>query len=304
MPYKTLLIFNPIANLGRAWRLADSLRAAAAECGGADWKATEYPGHAVELARQAGEAGYELVVAMGGDGTVHEVVNGLMQLQPEHRPHLGVIPTGSGNDFSYALKLPGDPAQALRQVLSGVPIPVDIGRVTDEHGHSQYWCNAIGIGFDTIVTIHTRQGKIFQGFMVFLLSVLQTILFDYKPFHIQYNMDGKTHTEDSIMMVLCNGGREGGGFYVAPNADPCDGVFQYVGVRRISRLQMLTTLPHFLKGTQNGLPQVFNGGFQNLNLKSDQPLFIHADGEIIAGTDGEVKELTVEMLPGALKAVC
>lgn len=303
MPYKTLLIFNPIANLGRAWRLADSLRAVADECGGADWVGTVFPTHAIDLARQAGENGYELVVAMGGDGTVHEVVNGLMQLPPERRPLLGVIPTGSGNDFSYAMGISKDPAEALRQVMTGQPVPIDIGRVTDEHGRSQYWINAIGIGFDTIVTIHTRKVKFFQGFMVFFISVLQTILFDYKPFHFQMDIDGKSQTENSIMTVLCNGGREGGGFYVAPGANPGDGIFHYVGVRKINRVQMLTTLPHFLKGTQNGLPQVFNGDFKFMHLKSDQPLYVHADGEIIAGVDGVVKELTVEIIPGVLKAV-
>src|SRR5512146_1688940 len=103
MAKKVKLIFNPIANLGRAWPVAAALRPIVYELGGADWSGTVYPTHAIELARQAGEQGYELVVAMGGDGTVHEVVNGLMQVPAENRPQLGIVPVGSGNDFAYSL---------------------------------------------------------------------------------------------------------------------------------------------------------------------------------------------------------
>ena len=101
--HRVKLIFNPIANLGRSWPIASSLRPLLTELGGADWTGTVYPTHAAELARQAGEEGYQRVVVMGGDGTVHEVVNGLMQLPPEKRPALAIVPVGTGNDFAYSL---------------------------------------------------------------------------------------------------------------------------------------------------------------------------------------------------------
>src|SRR5512147_1244710 len=124
--HKVKLIINPNADLGRAWRWASDLRPVAEEFGGADWTGTVYPTHAIELARQAGEQGYEMVIAAGGDGTVHEIVNGLMQVAPERRPRLGVVPLGSGNDFSHAVNMNSNSALALRQVLTGAPHRVDI----------------------------------------------------------------------------------------------------------------------------------------------------------------------------------
>ena len=106
---KTKLIVNPNADLGRAWKTASDLRPIIEEFGGADWSGTVYPTHATELARQAGEAGYDLVVSVGGDGTAHEIVNGLMQVPAEKRPRLGVVPLGSGNDFAHAVGMPRQP---------------------------------------------------------------------------------------------------------------------------------------------------------------------------------------------------
>ena len=113
MPGKIKLILNPTANHGRSLQEAADLRPLLANRL-ADWGATEYPGHATVLARQAGEQGYDLVVAVGGDGTVHEVINGLMQVAEGTRPALGIVPLGSGNDFAHILDIPTDPGQALR----------------------------------------------------------------------------------------------------------------------------------------------------------------------------------------------
>ena len=303
MPKKVKLIFNPIANLGRAWPVAADLRPVVEELGGADWSGTVYPTHATELARQAGEDGYEMVVAMGGDGTVHEVVNGLMQLPREKRPRLGVVPVGSGNDFAFSLGISRKPEEALRQVLAGRPRPLDIGSICDEHGRKEYWNNTLGIGFDTIVTIHSRRVPILQGFAVYFAAVLQTILFDYHPFSLTVKTDQETLTDEMMMMVLCNGGREGGGFYLDPAAKTDDGKFSYIYVRKISVPRMLMTIPYFLKGTHARLPYVKMGTLQQLEMTSDRPLYIHTDGEVYAGLGSKVKSLSIQVHPGVLEAV-
>lgn len=303
MAKRVKLILNPLANLGSAWKMAARLRPIVDELGGADWAGTVYPTHASELARQAGLEGYDLVVAMGGDGTVHETVNGLMELPPEKRPLLGIVPLGSGNDFAYSLGISGKPEDAMRQVFTGTPRPVDIGVFEDEHGHSQYWTNAVGIGFDAIVTIHSRSMPFLHGYPVYFASVLKTIAFNYYPFKISMVMDGQTWQQESVMMILCNGKREGGGFHVAPDSSPSDGVFSYLSLKRITRLQMLNTLVHFMRGTQFSLPYVQPGSFKRISLEADRPLVVHLDGEIIAGLNSQMRSIKASILPGAVQAV-
>jgi diacylglycerol kinase (ATP) len=304
MPRKVKLIFNPIANLGRAWPVAAALRPLVYELGGADWSGTVYPTHATELARQAAEEGYELVVAMGGDGTVHEVANGLMQVPAEQRPRLGIVPVGSGNDFASSLGISAKPEEALRQVMTGTPHPMDVGLISDGSGRQEYWTNAVGIGFDTVVTIRSRRVPIVQGFGVYFVAVLQTILLNHDPFHLTVKTDREQFDEELLMLVLCNGGREGGGFYVAPKASPLDGVLNYVGVHKISRLRMLATIPAFLNGSHERFSYIHTGNFHSLELQANRPLYVHTDGEIFAGFGSKVQKLQIQIYPGALQAVC
>ena len=106
-----------------------------------------------------------------------------------------------------------------------------------------------------------------------------------------------------ILMALCNGSREGGGFQIAPEAAIYDGVFHYTGVNKISRLRMLRLLPEFMSGTQGRFPEVRMGKFHKLELHADRPLIIHTDGEIFAGFGMDVRDLSVEILPGAVEVM-
>ena len=125
------LIINPNADLGRTWRMAADLRPIVEEYGGADWTGTAYPTHATELARQAAEEGYKLIIAVGGDGTVHEIINGLMQVPPEKRPMLGIVPLGSGNDFAYNAGVEFQSETALRRIFTNEPRKIDLARIDD-----------------------------------------------------------------------------------------------------------------------------------------------------------------------------
>lgn len=303
MAKRVKLILNPLANLGNAWKMAAKLRPIVDELGGADWAGTVYPTHASELAHQAGLDGYDLVVAMGGDGTVHEVVNGLMELPPEKRPLLGVVPLGSGNDFAYSMGIAEKAEDAMRQVFTGLPRSIDIGIFEDEHGRSQYWTNAVGIGFDAIVTIHSRSMPFLHGYPVYFASVVKTIAFNYFPFKLSVMLDGQPWQQEAIMLILCNGKREGGGFHVAPDSSPFDGVFSYLSVRRISRLQMLNALVHFMRGTQFTLPYIQPGSFKQISLEADRPLVVHLDGEIVSGLNSQMRAIKASIVPAALQAV-
>jgi diacylglycerol kinase (ATP) len=301
--HRVKLIVNPNADLGRAWQAASDLRPIVEEFGGADWSGTVYPTHATELAYQAAMDGYELLIAAGGDGTVHEVINGLMRAPQENRPHLGIVPLGSGNDFSNAVGMDHRPAIALRQLFTGSPKTLDIGRMTDDHGREEYWDNTVGIGFDATVTIRSRRFKMVRGFLIYLFAVVQTIILNHEAAKMQIKTDRESWEDDTLMLVACNGGREGGGFKVAPEALLDDAVFNYAAIGKVSRPMMFRLLPEVMNGTHGRFRQVRMGQFLNMDIVSDRPMYIHTDGEIFSGFGMDVRQIKMEILPAAIEIV-
>jgi YegS/Rv2252/BmrU family lipid kinase len=267
----------------------------------ADWSGTDYPGHAVELARQAGEQGYDLVVAVGGDGTVHEVINGLMQVPEKGRPALGIVPLGSGNDFAHILGIPEDPAQALQSAIDGQPHALDVGLVRDQHGRLEYFNNTLGIGFDAVVTIRTRKITRIHGFMMYFVAVIQTIILNFTPMNLHVETDQETWEMSSLMLTLGNGPREGGGFLVTPEAKFDDGLLHYATIRKISRLMMFRLIPEVMNGTHGRFKPVRMGTCHKMSVACDQPLYVHCDGEIYAGFGTDIRQLAIEIIPNAIR---
>jgi diacylglycerol kinase (ATP) len=300
MPKRIKLILNPISNHDRATQVAASLYRLT-EGLDALWCTTTSPRHAVELAREAGDQGFDLVVAAGGDGTVHEVINGLMQIPAETRPALGILPLGSGNDFAHILGVPDGPAEALHSCLEGQAHIIDIGSVQDENGRLEYFNNTIGIGFDAVVTIRSRKITAIHGFMMYLVATLQTILRNFNPMDLDVETETESWSQSTTMLTLGNGPREGGGFIVTPEACLDDGLLNYVSIRKISRLTMLRIVPQVMKGTHGKFPQVRFGVCCRMRITSRQPLYVHCDGEIFAGFEHDLRRLQIEILPGALK---
>ncbi len=303
MSRKVKLILNPVADMGHAWRVANDLRPIVAEYGNADWSGTVYPTHATELARQAGEQGYDMVIAVGGDGTVHEVINGLMQVPENKRPILGVVPVGSGNDFAHAAGIPIEPAAALRQALNGASRPIDLGLLKDETGRSEYFDNTLGIGFDTIVTLRSHKLPVIRGFLMYLVAVIQTIILNFDPAELSIATEKESWEDPTLMLVLCNGPREGGGFLVAPQARLDDGILHYAAIRKVSRLMMFRLVPEVMKGTHGRFKPVRMGDCRKMVITSDRPLYIHLDGEIYTGFGSNVRGLSIEVVPEALRVV-
>jgi YegS/Rv2252/BmrU family lipid kinase len=299
MPRKIRLILNPITNHGRSLQMASGLRPLTAGLNAA-WIETQSTAHATELARQAGIDGCDLVVACGGDGTVHEVINGLMQVTERERPALGIVPLGSGNDFAHILGIPGDPVEALQSCLLGQPHSMDMGLVRDGQGRQEYFNNTLGIGFDAVVTIHTRRITAIHGFMMYLIATLQTIFRNFNPMDLHVVTDRESWDQSTIMLTLGNGPREGGGFLVTPEARLDDGILDYVTIRKISRLTMLRLVPEVMKGTHARFKQVRMGTCRKMEITSKQPLYVHCDGEIFAGFGSDIRKLEIEILPDAL----
>ena len=310
------MILNPAADHGHARALRPDLQTQAEEQARLrkqngpdyelDWVETSAPGHAIELARRAAEEGFEIVVAAGGDGTVHEVVNGLMQVDTARRPLLGVIPIGSGNDFAYNLGIPHNPIKALGRLFDPRSRSVDAGFIKSDTGREAYWDNTVGIGFSGAVNIATRRLERWRGFTMYLIAVLQTILFRPPHLRARLEIDGDPPFEEAISMLsLCNGPREGGGFAVAPEARMDDGLLTYTIMRKMGRLNMLRFLPIVMNGKHLRFTRFFKSGTaRRIHVKTDETMAIHTDGEVFGPWEAGIREVEVSIIPAALRVLC
>jgi diacylglycerol kinase family enzyme len=200
--------------------------------------------------------------------------------------------------------VPASPAEALRRALIADPRPTDVGWIRDDLGRQEYFDNTLGIGFDGVVNLRSHRLPLLRGFLMYFVAVVQTILLNFDPMKLHIETDTETLDAHVLMLTLCNGPREGGGFHVAPAARLDDGLLDYVLVSRLSRLMMFRLIPEFMNGTQARFPQVRLGTFRRLTLVSDRPLYIHADGEVFSGFGTRLHRLEVEVLPGALRVAC
>jgi len=297
------LIMNPNADMGNAWRQATDLRAVAEEHGGADWAGTVYPTHATELAKQAALDGYEMVIAVGGDGTAHEVINGLMLVPEGKRPKFGIVPMGSGNDFAHNLGMAHQPVKALKQVLEGKARRIDLGFIEDEHGRKEYWDNTMNIGFGGSVNIYSHNLPLLRGFLMYFVATLLTVIRRYDVLKVKVTSDDGNWEQEILMFGVCNGRREGGGFVTAPGAKFDDGLLNYTQVEKVSRLMMFRLIPEFLKGSQGNFRQVRMGKVKMIEIESPQSFTIHIDGETFSGFDSNVHHLKIGVVPKALEVL-
>jgi len=300
---RTRLILNPTSNQGKAAQVLPFLHSQIHSLPHTDLFLTEYHGHAIDLAARSAEDGIERLVSLGGDGTAHEIVNGLMKLPDRKKPELAIIPLGSGNDFSFANGLQGSLTDLFHLAMTGHGHLVDIAVMTDNLGKSEYWINSLGIGFDALINIYSRSVHLFKGFWVYLLAALRTILFNFTSFRFTATMDGNTWQSNLLMLTLLNGTREGGSFQMAPRGKVDDSVLNYSAVNLISRPQMLRALVAYMNGTQDRLSYIQSGTFKSLELNADRPLILHSDGEILAGLDSQVTRLSIQCVPQAIRLV-
>lgn len=283
---KLCVIYNPTAGKHRARRRLEAVRRT---CAGAEFRATEYAGHAAELAAQAATEGFTTVAAAGGDGTVHDVAAGLMRAaRPEVR--FAVIPIGSANDFAFSLaKMPGDLGR------------IDVGRARRDDGVEKYFICNLGIGFNGSVTVESRRIRWLQGVFLYGLAALRGLKNDFDRPHFDIHIDDnpvwRTRT---LMMAVLLGHREGG-FVMAPDAKLDDGLFDYVHVGALSRWNVLTLLPSLaLFGPPRNRDDIKFGQCRSLRIATDSPVNVHVDGEFLCVKEDGMRSFTIDLLPGAL----
>lgn len=298
---RSLLIFNPHADRGRCGKKAEKLKPLAESLADVHWQMTSSPGHATDLAHAALDEGYERVIALGGDGTVHEVVNGLMQQCASKRLPLGIVPIGSGNDVAFACHLPTDAEAAMRSAVTGPLRPIDIGVVKDDAGRSLYFDNSVGMMFDAAVNIQSRRIHRIYGFAMYLTATLRALMENHRPTRTRLWIDGIQEERDLVMVTVGNGPREGGGYLTTPQAKNDDGVLDLLLVDPISRWRMLSLMPSVMKGRHVTADCVAIKTCRNLIMETESALPIHVDGELWAPYERNVRRIEIEVLPHALQ---
>jgi len=283
-------IVNPAAGRGRCLHEAEKVKIFCNDYD-LDHKIfyTLKSGDAITFARE-GRDSFDCVVAVGGDGTINEVVNGLIG----GRAKLGVVPVGSGNDFIKAVAIPEKLEKALINLTRLKSQKIDVGQAGD-----RYFINGLGIGFDAWVVKETLGIKKFRGMAIYLYAVLKTI-YSFKPPQVLLRYDDISREEKFFMITVGNGISLGGGFKLTPQALIDDGLFDLNIVRDLNKWEIYKNLVSVFSGRHIYLPQVTTGRTTHLSVTSEEGFAVHADGELLSL---HLKSLDIKLYPKALDVV-
>lgn len=287
------LIINPRAGRGAGARIGPDI-ARHLSLHGFDCEAriSNDRGHAIELAREAVNHGADCVAVAGGDGSVFEVVNGLMQAGG--KLPLAVLPLGTGNDFAKMLHSK-DWREVCDRLRNGRTRAMDVGVCNDV-----FFANGVGAGFDAKVARIANTIRWLRGDAVYGVALLRTLAFHHDNPQVRITTDTHSFTERVTMLAAANGRVYGGSFHIAPQARIDDGFLDVVYAEDFSRGRIMKLVPRVLRGTHVHMPGVHLLRTNRITIECDRPLPVHADGEILhQGTD----KLSISVLAGALRVV-
>jgi diacylglycerol kinase (ATP) len=289
------LFINPTAGRGRAGlrapRIQEILAGAGITC---RLQMSKGVGDLERRVCDATRNGADRIIVAGGDGSIHEAVNGLMR--SESSAALGIIPTGTGNDFAKACAIPLDWEKATRQLverLSGhSPVRyIDVGRVND-----RFFANGVGIGFDAKVTRVARSYRWPVGDIVYLLAIFRCMMDGIATPELTIRSDELNWRGPVTLANVSNGAWVGGMFHIAPMARNNDGKLELLIAAPVSRLRILSLLPKIIRGTHLREAEITHSSVQRLVVKAAEPVPSHLDGEVQALES----TFDIEVLPAAL----
>jgi len=297
MPSDNVALFlNPTAGRGRAAkRLPRVLELLQAADIGADVQRSTAVGDLEARVREAVIGGTQRVIVAGGDGSVHEAVNGLMA--GGGGAALGVIPTGTGNDFAKAAGIPLDWEAATtllaRRITDGAaPRHIDLGRMND-----RYFANGAGIGLDARVTQIARAYKLPIGDLVYLLAIFRALIDGIATPEIHIDANGFEWRGPLTLANVSNGPWIGGMFHIAPMAVNDDGRLDLLIAAPVTRLRIMQLLPKLVRGAHLDEAEISHTPVQSLRLRATQPVPSHLDGEVQALQ----RDFEIDLLAGALR---
>lgn len=297
-----LAIVNPTSRRGRNRnRIPAILEGIQARFPGARIELTRATGHASELVLEHG-VGADLILACGGDGTVHEVAKGMVRNNMQAA--MGVLGLGSGNDYARALRMPTSWPDALDAIAGGRLVASDAGHVAwKEAGESRigFFINALGVGFDAHTAVLAPKYKGYPlGYTVAILDGLKSWISGGATIRTG-GRDGDVVFNGRLMFVtIGNAFDSGGGYTVNPGALISDGALDPCMVEDISVLKAISLLPRVRSGGHIGMKEVTYLRTPSIHIDTDRGLPVHADGEVLSL---QARDLDVSVLPGALRVV-
>ena len=304
MSREARVILNPTSGGGRGRRSAQAILVGLERRGiRGEVVATTAPREAARFALDAARQGVAIVVAAGGDGTVHEVSNGLLDAFGEgiEGPVLGVLPVGTGNDFAKLVGPLGDLDASLDILADGTVRRLDACRARwSDQAH--WFVNAAGTGIDVEVVrqILRRRGGSTPAVWKYLSAALRALR-RYRPIPLRIRLDGELEIETDTMIIAIGNGRcVGGGFWICPDAEPDDGRFDICIVKRTTYWEAMRAIPLILRGTHGRHPKVEMHRARRVDIEAvgDDPLFFQLDGELHEPPDA--RTLRLDVVPGAL----
>ncbi len=289
---KIIFVANPYAGRGRTRKFLESFRSRAGTIGRElDVRWTSGPGHAGEIARKAKKE-CDVICAVGGDGTIHEVANGLM---PDPVPVV-FVPSGSGNDFAGLVGCPRTPEELFDVLEDGFGARLDVLDCG-----VRYCINSCGLGFEALVTKNSRSIRYLGGLPLYLLAVGRALVSYECPVLVHTLPGGETYEGERLLISVGNGVSAGGGFFLTPDARPDDGLMDVCIVDKMRRGRILRLLPLSLKGRHTNKDGVTMLRVKSLTVACDGPLHCHVDGEYIGD---ENRTISFSVMERRLPVLC
>lgn len=300
------VIFNPTAGKGNALKKLPIIKKFLKDNNlKYEIHTTENIGHAITLAEELCKNPKTAVIAAGGDGTINEVINGLMLAknnEPKLSPVFGVLAIGRGNDFAFGAGVPASLEDCLKALTKVNIQPMDVGLIKGgDYPNGRYFGNGIGVGFDTIVGLEAAKMKHIHGAAGYMIGALKTLITYPAAPEIEMKINGKLGVYTPALVSIMNGRRMGGTFFMAPDGKNNDGLLNLCMTQQGTRRKLLQTMFHYTKGTQDQLDNTKTALISSITLKALKGgMAVHADGETICEKG---KLLKITCIPNALNII-
>lgn len=292
---RTLFIVNPAARHGETRKLIPAIQRISGAVSQSEIQLSGGPRHAFDLARTAD--GFDSIVAVGGDGTAHEVLNGVMAHNEGARPAFGIVPAGSGNDYAHTLGMSDDLSTALQQIATGARRVVDLGQC-----NGAWFGESVSMGLDARVTVKAVELKVttgLSGLALYLRALIHVLSHQYYPHKVIVQYDDEAPFETEMLVVaVTNGPTYGGGFKITPDSVPDDGLFDICRIDAMPKSEAFLRLPFVVIGKHTNMRPVHMARAKRLTLVSETTLEGQIDGEVILESAYDI-----QIVPSAMTVI-